>query len=443
MARNGRERKEEAYGAGPAGEQPAASAHGVAADAQGGVASVQGCVVSVQGGVASVQGCVVGTQDAEANARGACGARGSSIGARAVAPRVRHPPIDGPRWEIERGDALYPAAFELVSAPPKHLYLVGDPSALSEGLAVVGARKATPYGLGCARRFARIAARRGVVIVSGGARGCDAEAHRAALAEGGRTVAFLGGGCDKIYPAEHRGLFQDIVNAGGALVSEHPWEFPPVPYAFRARNRLIAGLARATLIVEAGLPSGTFSTADEALSAGREVLVVPGAITSASSRGANRLLYQGAMPIVDDESFADALFSIFGLLKQEGSPAAPCASDASCMANARGASKSPYAPGTLGALGTSGASNASAPSDVSGAPSSVALSGVFADDTCNEIVRALRAEPMDLEELYVVAQRLRPSEDARAWLMECMAVSEAAGIIARYPDGRWGPAARA
>lgn len=371
-------------------------------------------------------------------------------------PAGEQPPIDGPRWEIERGDALYPAAFELVSAPPKRLYLVGDPSALSEGLAVVGARKATPYGLGCARRFARIAARRGVVIVSGGARGCDAEAHRAALAEGGKTVAFLGGGCDKIYPAEHRGLFQSIVDAGGALVSEHPWDFPPVPYAFRARNRLIAGLARATLIVEAGLPSGTFSTADEALSAGREVLVVPGAITSASSRGANRLLYQGAVPIVDDESFADALFSIFGLLKQESSPAAPCASGASGMSNARGvsnalgaskslcalgASGAPGAPGISGSLGAPDVSNTLASSDASDAPSSVAPSGVFGDDACNEIVRALQAEPMDLEELYVVAQRLRPSEDARAWLMECVAVSEATGIIARYPDGRWGPAA--
>lgn len=414
MSRNRREEEKEAYGIGPTGEASAAGSHGIAAVVQSDAGSGQ--VVDL-------------------NRQGACGgARNLSVGERAVATRARRSPIDGPRWEIERGDALYPAAFESVSAPPKCLYLVGDPSALSEGLAVVGARKATPYGLGCARRFARIAARRGVVIVSGGARGCDAEAHRAALAEGGKTVAFLGGGCDKIYPAEHRGLFQDIVDAGGALVSEHPWDFPPVPYAFRARNRLIAGLARATLIVEAGLPSGTFSTADEALSAGREVLVVPGAITSASSRGANRLLYQGAAPIVDDESFADALFSIFGLLKQESAHVVPCASGVSGMPNAPCASKSLGAPGASNALALSGAF------DAQGA---LAPSGVLADDACNEIVRALQAEPMDLEDLYAVAQRLRPSEDARAWLMECMAVSEAAGIVARYPDGRWGPVARA
>ena len=91
---------------------------------------------------------------------------------------------------------------------------------------------------------------------------------------------------------------------------------------FRQRNRLIAGLARAVLIVEAGLPSGTFSTADEALAANRDVLVVPGAITAASSRGANRLLYQGAQPVVDDETFEDALFSLFGCLRQEQWPPA-------------------------------------------------------------------------------------------------------------------------
>ena len=203
------------------------------------------------------------------------------------ARRYGGPLLKGPRTVVERGDAAFPAALGVVHDPPERLYVLGDPAALVEGLAVVGARKATPYGLGCAQRFASAAARRGIVVISGGARGCDAQAHRAALAAGCPTVAFLGGGCDQLYPAAHYRLFQDIVDAGGAVVSERPWDHPPMPYAFRARNRLIAGLARATLIVEAGLPSGTFSTADEALAANREVLVVPGAITSASSRGAN------------------------------------------------------------------------------------------------------------------------------------------------------------
>lgn len=130
-------------------------------------------------------------------------------------------------------------------------------------------------------------------------------------------MAFLGGGCDRIYPAENAALFQSIIDGGGAVVSERDWTFPPVPYAFRARNRLIASLSAATLIVEAGLPSGTFSTADEALAAGSEVLAVPGSITSASSRGANRLILQGAVPIIDDDTFLDALFSIYGCLRQE------------------------------------------------------------------------------------------------------------------------------
>lgn len=161
------------------------------------------------------------------------------------------------------------------------------------------------------------AAEKGIAVISGGARGCDAEAHRAALEAGGKTVVFLGGGADVIYPREHASLFQRIVDGGGALVSEREWAVPPLPYMFRARNRLIAALARATLIVEAGLPSGTFSTADEALGANRDVLVVPGSIDSPQSRGANRLICQGAAPIVDDDSFDDALFSLFGIFKQQ------------------------------------------------------------------------------------------------------------------------------
>ncbi len=230
--------------------------------------------------------------------------------------------LEGERFELALEDSLFPKALKSIPHPPARLYGVGRPGALAEGLAVVGARRATPYGRGCAKRFAAAAAERGVAIISGGARGCDAVAHEAALAAGAPTVAFLGGGCNQLYPAENAGLFQRIVAAGGAVVSEHEWDFPPQPHTFRARNRLIAGLSRATLIVEAGLPSGTFSTADEALLAGREVWVVPGAITSAASKGANRLLYQGALPIVDDEAFADALFSTFGCLKEQRAEAA-------------------------------------------------------------------------------------------------------------------------
>lgn len=299
---------------------------------------------------------------------------------------------EGPRWEIARGGAGYPEALLRADKPPERLYIIGDPAALEEGLAIVGARKATPYGAGCARRFARAAAERGIAIISGGARGCDGAAHEAALAAEGRTVAFLGGGPDATYPSEHAGLFQRIVNGGGALVSEYPWGTAPLPWMFRNRNRLIAALARATLIVEAGLPSGTFSTADHALAASRDVLVVPGAITAASSRGANRLLYQGATPVVDDDSFSDVLFSLFGCLKQQEAPTKK---------------------------GKGGPVGAKAP-------------------TC-PVAAALAVEPLSMEALLALAMRCCKDEDPRTWLAVRLAQAEATGVAARYPDGTWGP----
>ena len=222
---------------------------------------------------------------------------------------------------------------------------------------------------------------------------------------------FLGGGCDRLYPAEHRGLFQRIVDGGGAVASEHPWDVAPRPWMFRLRNRLIASLARATLIVEAGLPSGTFSTADEALAAGREVLVVPGAITASTSRGANRLIVQGATPIVDDESFEDALLSLFGCLRQERFDA----------------------PGRDGESGTGGAVG----EKTGGGEASSAGDGVHA---CNPLVEALRAEPLDMDALYALAARLCGDAEPRMWLMEHLIAAERSRLIARHPDGRWGPA---
>ena len=304
--------------------------------------------------------------------------------------------LAGSRVVLRPDDPLFPQALRVIPRPPKALYVLGNPHALQEGLAVVGARKATPYGLGLARRFSRMAAERGVAIVSGGAYGCDAAAHE---------VAFLGGGCDRPYPARHAGLFERIAAAGGAVVSEHPWDAPPLPQQFRTRNRLIAGLARATLIVEAGLPSGTFSTADEALAANRDVLVVPGAITSPYSRGANRLLYQGATPIVDDESFSDALFSLFGCLKQETFAEGAAGAGAGCDVGAAGGA-APRGSGSFGPLEA-----------------------------------ALAAEPLGLEDLYSLACEHCGSQQPRAWLMQRLAAGEKAGLFARYPDGRWGPVA--
>jgi len=215
------------------------------------------------------------------------------------------------RFEIAHGDSGYPGALSETSFAPARLYGIGDPSALVTGFSVVGARKATPYGLQAADLFAGWAARSGYTIVSGGAIGCDQAAHRAALANRGSTVAVLGCGADVVYP---RGATQllDAIARVGAVVSEHPWGTPPAKWRFRTRNRLIAGLSAALLVVEAGLPSGTFATADYALDAGRDVLVVPGSIFAPECRGANRLLRQGAQPVTDVSELAAALADALG-----------------------------------------------------------------------------------------------------------------------------------
>ncbi len=171
---------------------------------------------------------------------------------------------------------------------------------------MIGARKATPYGLQAAHLFAGWAARAGYTIISGGAIGCDQAAHKAALSEGAPTVAVLGCAADLVYPSNASGLLQDIAGRG-AIVSEHPWGTPPQRWTFRTRNRIIAGLSAGLLVLEAGLPSGTFSTADYALAAGRDVFVVPGSIFAPECRGANRLLHQGATPVSDVTELAEAL----------------------------------------------------------------------------------------------------------------------------------------
>jgi len=223
-----------------------------------------------------------------------------------------HPDLPA-RSELLPGSPLFPRQLlQLKEVPPK-LYALGDIRVLDTlAIAIVGARKATPYGLECARRFAAKAASWGITVVSGGAIGCDMAAHQGALDAGGRTIVVLGSGADVVYPLRARGLFREVLAAQGVLLSEAPWGSAPLAWAFSKRNRIIAALARATLIVEAGLPSGTFQTADHTLALGNEVLVVPGPIFSRESKGSNRLLVQGALPVVDDESFEDALQQIFG-----------------------------------------------------------------------------------------------------------------------------------
>lgn len=225
------------------------------------------------------------------------------------------------RFVIHRQDSEYPRQLLRLDRPPEALYCMGDPSLLVAGLAVIGSRRQTPYGRECTALLAGWAASRGVPIISGAAVGCDQSAHRAAIEAGGRTVAVLGCGADLDYPPSAKNLLATI-RRDHLVVSELPWGAPPARWTFPARNRIIAGLAHAVLVVEASLPSGTFSTADHALQTGTEVFAVPGSILSPCSRGTNRLIRDGAGVVADVEDLATALTRC-GLLDHDASSAGP------------------------------------------------------------------------------------------------------------------------
>jgi len=189
-------------------------------------------------------------------------------------------------------DGVYPSLLREVFDPPITLYVKG---AWAECLdkpcvAIVGSRRCSTYGQNAAGMLARDLAQRGVTIISGLARGIDAAAHRGALEANGRTVAVMGTGIDQIYPRDHRKLAAEILERGGALVSEFPLETPPAPQNFPYRNRIISGLSLGVVIVEAAENSGSLITARMALEQGREVFAVPGNITSRNSFGTNYLI---------------------------------------------------------------------------------------------------------------------------------------------------------
>jgi DNA processing protein len=216
----------------------------------------------------------------------------------------------GIRW-LARSDPAFPLGLQSLFDPPPGLFLRGaaDAGLLERpAVAIVGARACSAYGAHVARTFGRELAAAGLVVVSGMARGVDGEAHRGALDSGGTTIAVLGCGIDRDYPAAHAELARRIT-AEGLIVSEYPPGVEPAPWRFPARNRIVAGLAQATVVVEARERSGALITADLALEEGREVFAVPGEITSALSAGANGLLRLGATAAT---SAADVLES-FGL----------------------------------------------------------------------------------------------------------------------------------
>jgi DNA processing protein len=212
---------------------------------------------------------------------------------------------------LPRSSPHFPPLLRAIHDPPAGLFLRGaaEPEILTRpAVAVVGARASSGYGASVARSLGRELAGAGLVVVSGLARGIDAEAHRGALEAQGATVAVLGCGIDRDYPAAHAELARRVAEAG-LIVSEYAPGVEPAPWRFPARNRIVAGLCAATVVVEARERSGALITTDLAMEEGREVFAVPGEITSALSAGTNALLKLGAAPLT---SAADVLAS-FGI----------------------------------------------------------------------------------------------------------------------------------
>jgi DNA processing protein len=222
-------------------------------------------------------------------------------------------------WE----EADYPERLREIPAPPPVLYLWGDLRPQDRwAAAVVGTRRPTAYGTAVARDLAAVLAASGVTVVSGLARGIDIIAHQSALEAGGRTLAVLGSGLDRLYPPEHRHLAERIAG-GGAILSDYPLGTAPEAGNFPPRNRIISGLALAVVIVEAGEGSGALITADFAGEQGREVFAVPGSIYSRASRGTNRLIRSGARPLVAFEDVLEALNLDVVIRQEEVSQALP------------------------------------------------------------------------------------------------------------------------
>lgn len=210
----------------------------------------------------------------------------------------------------------YPFFLRMIAQPPKILYYRGDISLASrQSIAIVGARKATPYGKWAAAGLAKKLVDYDIVVVSGMASGIDGFAHRGALDNGGKTVAVLGCGVDVCYPAEHKELMKHIAK-DGLLLSEFAPGTAPLPFRFPMRNRIVSGLCAGIVVVEAGISSGALITAECAAEQGRNIYAVPGNINNVYSMGANKLIQDGATPLIVFDDIIEGL----GIEKKEWTP---------------------------------------------------------------------------------------------------------------------------
>lgn len=211
---------------------------------------------------------------------------------------------------IQPASDSYPIGLRDLEDPPP-IYVRGS-FRTQPGVAVVGTRRCTRYGIDLAEAFGSAIARAGWTTVSGLARGIDAAAHRGCLRTGGHAVAVLGSGVDVCYPKENMGIYEEILESGGAIVSEYPPGTPPDRWRFPARNRIIAAMSGAVVVVEAAMKGGALITARLAAEIGRDVLVVPGDVDREASEGCNRLIRDGAIPVLGAEDLLEELSLILG-----------------------------------------------------------------------------------------------------------------------------------
>ena len=204
-------------------------------------------------------------------------------------------------------DESYPQRLKEIDQPPPVLYIRGEylPDDLF-AVAIVGTRRVTPYGRQITEELSAFLAANGITVISGLARGVDAIAHQSTLKAGGRSIGVLGSGVDKIYPPEHRGLAEQMMGRG-AIISDYAPGTPPDASNFPPRNRIISGLSLAVVVIEAGETSGALITAEFAAEQGREIFAVPGSILAPQSKGTNKLIQQGALPLLSVNDLMQAL----------------------------------------------------------------------------------------------------------------------------------------
>ena len=213
--------------------------------------------------------------------------------------------------KITKKDKNYPSLLKEITDPPELLYVRGNPKILNHPsmIAVVGSRKSSFYGQQAVNKIFTPLVQLGIPLISGLAYGIDSIAHQICTDNKAPTIAVLGSGLNdsSVYPSKHINLAHQIIDSGGAIISEYPINTPPLQHHFPQRNRIIAGLAKATIIIQAAIKSGSLITARLALESNRDVAAVPGYITDPLSSGTNYLIQQGAAPILDSQDVIDLL----------------------------------------------------------------------------------------------------------------------------------------